>query len=121
MKVFDRYFAGGFGTIRGFKRRYVSPVNVNENSIGGSTMLVGTAELIKPIKNFMFFKVFCDVGNVWWDSFDADFGDLNASIGLGIQFRALPVRLDYGYPIVTKNDHLDGTHGRFHFSITTSF
>ena len=121
VKVFDRYFAGGFGTIRGFKRRYVSPVNVNENSIGGSTMLVGTAELIKPIKNFMFFKIFCDVGNVWWDSFDADFGDLNASIGLGIQFRALPVRLDYGYPIVTKNDHLDGTHGRFHFSITTSF
>ena len=121
VKVFDRYFAGGFGTIRGFKRRYVSPVNVNENPIGGSTMLVGTVEFIKPIKNFMFFKVFCDVGNVWWDSFDADFGDLNASIGVGIQFRALPVRLDYGYPIVTQNDHLDGAHGRFHFSITTSF
>lgn len=121
VKVFDRYFAGGFGTIRGFKRHYVSPVNVNENSIGGSTMLVGTAEFIKPIKNFMFFKVFCDVGNVWWDSFDADFGDLNASIGVGIQFRALPIRLDYGYPIVTQNKHLDGASGRFHFSITTSF
>ena len=121
VRVFDRYFAGGFGTIRGFKRHYVSPVNVNENSIGGSTLLVGTAEFIKPIKNFMFFKLFCDVGNVWWDSFDADLGDLNASIGLGIQFRALPVRLDYGYPIVTQNKHLDDAGGRFHFSITTSF
>lgn len=121
VRVFDRYFAGGFGTIRGFKRHYVSPVNVNENSIGGSTMLVGTMEFIKPIKNFMFFKVFCDVGNVWWDSFDADLSDLNASIGVGIQFRALPIRLDYGYPIITQNKHLDDAGGRFHFSITTSF
>ncbi|MBR6470696.1 MAG: outer membrane protein assembly factor BamA [Victivallales bacterium] len=121
VRVFDRYFAGGFGTIRGFKRHYVSPVNGNENSIGGSTLLVGTAEFIKPIKNFMFFKVFCDVGNVWWDSFDADLGDLNASIGVGIQFKALPLRLDYGYPIVTQNKHLDDASGRFHFSITTSF
>ncbi|MBQ4481546.1 MAG: outer membrane protein assembly factor BamA [Victivallales bacterium] len=121
VRVFDRYFAGGFGTIRGFKRHYVSPVNGNENSIGGSTMLVGTAEFIKPIKNFMFFKVFCDVGNVWWDSFDADLSDLNASIGVGIQFRALPIRLDYGYPIITQNKHLDDASGRFHFSITTSF
>ena len=121
VRIFDRYFAGGYGTIRGFKRHDVSPVNRNENSIGGKTMLVGTTEIIKPIKNFMFFKLFCDVGNVWWDSFDADLGDLNMSIGAGIQFRQVPLRLDYGYPIVTKGKHLDGKSGRFHFSIDYSF
>lgn len=121
IKIFDRYFAGGYGTIRGFKRHEVSPVNRNENSIGGQTMLVGTAEIIKPIKNFMFFKLFCDVGNVWWDSFDADLGDLNASVGVGIQFKQVPIRLDYGYPIHTKGEHLDGRSGRFHFSIDYSF
>ncbi|MCQ2403324.1 MAG: outer membrane protein assembly factor BamA [Lentisphaeria bacterium] len=121
VKIFDRFFAGGYGTIRGFRRHDVSPVNRNENSIGGKTMLVGTAEFIKPIKNFMFFKLFCDVGNVWWDSFDADFGDLNMSIGAGIQFKQVPLRLDYGYPIVTKGEHLDGKSGRFHFSIDYSF
>ncbi len=121
IKIFDRYFAGGYGTLRGFKRHDVSPVNRNENSIGGSTMLVGTAELIKPVKDFMFFKVFCDVGNVWWNDFDADLGDLNASLGLGVQFRQVPIRFDYGFPIITKGDHLDGRSGRFHFSIDYSF
>ncbi|MCQ2396804.1 MAG: outer membrane protein assembly factor BamA [Lentisphaeria bacterium] len=122
VKLFDRYFAGGIGTIRGFKRHDVSPVNRNENSIGGQTMFIGTAELIKPVQDFMFLKLFCDVGNVWWDdNCDYDFGDLNASIGLGIQFRQVPVRLDYGYPIITKGDHLDGRSGRFHFSIDYRF
>ncbi len=121
IKIFDRYFAGGYGTLRGFKRHDVSPVNRNENSIGGQTMLVGTAELIKPVKNFMFLKLFCDVGNVWWDSFDADLGDLNASLGIGVQFRQIPIRLDYGFPVLTQGDHLDGRSGRFHFSIDYSF
>lgn len=121
IKIFDRYFAGGYGTIRGFKRHDVSPVNRNENSIGGQTMLVGTAELIKPVKNFMFLKLFCDAGNVWWDSFDADLGDLNASLGIGVQFRQIPIRLDYGFPILTQGEHLDGKSGRFHFSIDYSF
>ncbi len=121
IKIFDRYFAGGFGTIRGFKRHDVSPVNRNENSIGGQTMLVGTAELIKPVKDFMFVKVFCDAGNVWWDSFDADLGEINSSIGVGIQLKKLPLRLDYGYPVKTEGEHLDGRSGRFHFSIDYSF
>lgn len=121
IKVFDRYFAGGYGTIRGFKRHDVSPVNRNENSIGGNTMLVSTIEFIKPIKDVMFFKIFCDAGNVWWDEFDADLGDFNAAIGLGIQFKKIPVRLDYGYPIMTQGEHLDGRSGRLHFSIDYSF
>ncbi len=121
VRIHDRYFAGGYGTIRGFKRHDVSPVNRNENSIGGNTMVVGTLEFIKPIKNFMFLKVFTDVGNVWWDSWDANLSELNASIGIGVQFRKLPIRLDYGYPIVTEGDHLDGRSGRLHFSIDYSF
>lgn len=121
IKIFDRYFGGGYGTIRGFKRHDVSPVNRNENSIGGNTMVVSSIELIKPVKDMLFFKIFCDIGNVWWDEFDADFGDLNASIGLGIQFRKIPIRLDYGYPIMTKGDHLDGSSGRLHFSLDYSF
>ncbi len=121
VRVFDRYFAGGYGAIRGFRRHYVSPVNRNENSIGGKTMLVATAELIQPVKDVMFLKLFTDWGNVWWDSWDADLGEINGSVGVGIQFRRIPIRLDYGYPVVTHGEHLKGCGGRFHFSIDYSF
>lgn len=122
IRIFDRYFGGGIGTIRGFKRRDVSPVNSNDNSIGGLSMLTGTAELITPVKDFMYFSVFTDVGNVWWeDDFGSDPLELNVSVGVGIQFKALPIRLDYGYPVHTEGDHLDGRGGRFHFNIMYSF
>ena len=121
IKIFDRYFGGGYGTIRGFKRRDVSPVNYNENPIGGLTMLMASVELIKPIKDFMFVSLFTDIGNTWWDSFDADLGDLNMSVGVGVQFKAVPIRLDYGYPVKTAGEYLDGKSGRFHFNIGISY
>lgn len=121
IKIFDRYFGGGYGTIRGFKRRDVSPVNYNENPIGGLTMLMASVELIKPVKDFMFVSLFTDIGNTWWDSFDADLGELNMSIGVGVQFKAVPIRLDYGYPVKTSGEYLDGKSGRFHFNIGISY
>ncbi|HQL09424.1 MAG TPA: BamA/TamA family outer membrane protein, partial [Lentisphaeria bacterium] len=118
---FDRYFAGGVGSLRGFKRRNVSPIDQYENPMGGNSMLLGSAEILMPVKNFMFFSVFTDIGNVWWDEFDTDISKLNMSVGLGIQFRALPISLYYGVPVSTDYDHLDGKSGRFHFNIGYSY
>lgn len=119
--IFDRYFAGGVGSLRGFKRRDVSPIDQYENPMGGNSMLLGSIEVLKPVKNFMYFSVFMDVGTVWWDEFDTNFSKLNMSVGLGIQLRALPISLYYGVPVSTGYDHLDGKSGRFHFNIGYSF
>lgn len=119
--IFDRYFAGGVGSLRGFKRRDVSPIDQYENPMGGNSMLLGSVEILMPVKNFMFFSVFTDIGNVWWDEFDTDISKLNMSVGLGIQFRALPISLYYGVPVSTDYDHLDGKSGRFHFNIGYSY
>ncbi|MBO4512924.1 MAG: outer membrane protein assembly factor BamA [Victivallales bacterium] len=119
MAIFDRYFAGGIGTVRGFKRRDVAPVDCYKDPLGGNSMFTGTVEIIKPIKDFMFVSTFMDAGNVWWD--ECDFGKLNYSIGLGVQFRALPISIYYGYPISTAYDHLDGKSGRIHFNIGISY
>ncbi len=119
MAIFDRYFAGGIGTVRGFKRRDVAPVDCYKDPLGGNSMFTGTVEIIKPIKDFMFVSTFMDAGNVWWD--ECDFGKLNYSIGLGVQFRALPISIYYGYPISTAYDHLDGKSGRVHFNIGISY
>lgn len=119
--IFDRYFAGGVGTIRGFRRRDVAPVDRHEDPIGGSTMLTGTVELLQPVKDIMFASIFSDFGNVWYDAADIDVSDLCLSVGFGVQFRALPVSLYYGYPLMKSYDHLDGRGGRFHFSIGFSY
>ena len=119
--IFDRYFAGGIGTMRGFKRRDVAPVDAFDDPLGGNTIITGTIEFMKPVKDFMYFCTFFDIGNVWWDSFDFDAADLNMSIGIGIQFKAIPLNMYYGYPIRTGYDHLDNSHGRFHFNIGYMF
>ena len=119
--IFDRYFAGGLGTVRGFRRRDVAPVDCFEDPYGGHSMFTGTIELIKPIQNFMFVSTFIDAGNAWWDDFDVDFGDLNYSVGVAVQFKGFPINISYGYPISTTWDHLDGVHGRLHFNIGISY
>ena len=119
--IFDRYFAGGISTIRGFKRRVVAPVDAFEDSLGGSTILTGTVELLKPVKDFMYLCTFVDAGNVWWESYDFDADDINVSVGVGIQFKAIPLNLYYGYPVRTGYEHLDGSSGRFHFNIGYTF
>ena len=119
--IFDRYFAGGIGSMRGFKRRDVAPVDAFDDPLGGNTFLCGTAELLKPVKDFVYLSTFIDIGNVWWDSFEFDADDLNMSIGVGLQFKAIPLNLYYGYPIRTGYDHLDHKSGRFHFNIGYTF
>ncbi|MDX9979570.1 MAG: BamA/TamA family outer membrane protein, partial [Lentisphaeria bacterium] len=122
--VFDRFFAGGPGTIRGFDRREVGPVDDDwrENPMGGKTMAVGSVELIRPLASWAQVSVFSDFGNVWADSFEIS-GGINASVGIGLQLQLPvgPISLAYGFPVLTDQKHLSGNSGRLHFSIGTSF
>lgn len=119
--IFDRYFAGGAGSLRGFDYREVGPVDAGEHPIGGESRFVGNVEWAYEVAGALFIYPFLDVGNVWADSFDFSPGDLNASVGVGMQLKALPLRLEYGFPILTSWDHLEGSSGHFHFNIGWSF
>ena len=118
--IFDRYFAGGIGTVRGFKRRKVAPVDCYEDPLGGNSLLTASIELIKPVKNFAFLSTFVDAGNVWWDDFEMKLDDLNYSVGVGIQFKTIPVSIYYGHPIETTYDHMSKS-GRLHFNIGITY
>jgi outer membrane protein insertion porin family len=119
--IFDRYFAGGPSTLRGFDYREVGPVDAGEDPVGGKSRLLGSVELAREVADALFLYTFVDAGNVWEDSFGFDPSEINASVGVGLQLKVLPVRLEYGYPIITDWDHLDGSSGRFHFNIGYSF
>ncbi len=117
--IFDRFFAGGPGTVRGFDYREVSPADSNGDSLGGQSLFTATAELRIPIVETVKFIVFMDAGNVWEDDWDYNPSELNASVGFGFRIilPVAPLSIDYGYPIMTDQDHLDDSNGQIHFKI----
>ncbi len=49
LPFFDNYFAGGTGSVRGFRNNSLGPRDSNGNPIGGSTKIIGNAELFFPV------------------------------------------------------------------------
>ncbi len=104
----DRLFLGGGRSIRGFRYRDVGPKVVPAESgqgryhpVGGQTLAMASAEYTVPLFQFLRLAAFYDVGGVWTEAFDADFGRLASSYGFGIRFDipGFPIRLDYAIPI----------------------
>ena len=119
--IFDRYFAGGATSFRGFSRREISPKDINEDPLGGQSILLGSVELIfplHPLPEQFLGAVFCDVGNVWADPYDWDPSDVNVSVGAGLLLNLPigPIRLEYGFPIHVTDDTIDDS-GEFHFNL----
>jgi outer membrane protein assembly complex protein YaeT len=102
--VYERFFAGGFRSIRGFQFRGVGP-DINGFKVGGDFMVLNSVEYQIPIKanDQIYFVTFVDSGTVTpradkWD-------DYRVSAGFGIRFVVpmlgpVPIALDFGFPIV---------------------
>ncbi|UCC96113.1 MAG: BamA/TamA family outer membrane protein, partial [Candidatus Omnitrophota bacterium] len=64
--IYERFFAGGAHTVRGYHERKVGPIDpVTEDPIGGEAMFVGNIEYTYPLVDFLKVAVFFDTGNVW--------------------------------------------------------
>ena len=102
--VYERFFAGGFTTIRGFQWRGVGP-NVNGFFTGGDFMLLNSLEYQVPVvaKDNIFLVGFVDSGTV--SPRINDFQNYAVSVGFGIRFTVpmlgpVPIALDFGFPVV---------------------
>ena len=114
--IYDRFFAGGMNTIRGYEFRDVGPSDVNGDELGGNSILLGTMELDVPLFKRVNGAVFMDAGNVWSSSYSWNPFDINVTFGLGVRLD-LPIgmlRLDYGVPIYNVNEN--DSSGRLHFN-----
>lgn len=127
--VFERFYAGGRTSLRGFEYYGVSPVDViTEEQIGGESMLVGSAEYSIPLlTNDLRLVGFVDAGYVEEDAEDllSGWDKLRVGTGFGLRWR-LPalgnsaLAIDIGFPVVredfddTRNFHLSlGGMGAF--------
>lgn len=114
----ERYYLGGASSLRGWGRHRISPLNESGIQLGGNTMAEGSAELRFPVYELLHGALFVDAGNVWYDSYYYDLGDLRYNAGVGVRLRTPigPVRLDFATPVIN-----DGFNLQFFISIGHAF
>jgi outer membrane protein insertion porin family len=122
LHVADRLYLGGGRTLRGFDYRGVGPKALYAEpgfedsgyyrSVGGQTLAMASAEYGIPLGKWFRLVGFFDIGNVWSDPFDADFGEYAASYGVGIRIDlpGFPIRFDYAIPIEEDDEYTDTRH-----------
>jgi outer membrane protein insertion porin family len=120
--VYERFYAGGANTIRGYKERRVGPEGERGDPIGGRLRAIFNAEYTHRLTNNLKWAFFYDIGNVWANhqELDSDQLKLKSSIGTGFRVKTPlgPIRLDYGYAL---NPKPGDAKGRFHFSMSHEF
>jgi outer membrane protein insertion porin family len=132
--IYERFFAGGAYTIRGYEERKVGPVDPGSNEpLGGASMVVGNIEYTYPLFSFLKVAAFYDVGNVWETAGDifsnknangvANTGGFKSGFGLGLRINTPigPIMLDYGIPMNKVGGEDTKKSGRFHFSASHGF
>jgi outer membrane protein insertion porin family len=104
--VYERFFAGNFGSLRGFQYRGVGPRDLGQN-VGGVFEALGSVEYQFPLSaNDMFHQVvFCDFGTV---ENNYEFSNMRVSVGTGLRmvipaFGPLPLCFDLAFPVEKAN------------------
>ncbi len=96
----QRFYAGGSGTVRGYRYQSVGPQFNDGNPIGGTAINAGQAEFRQRIGPSLGFVVFLDGGQVSRNVNPLD-STLRFGAGAGVRYYTAigPLRLDFGVPI----------------------
>ena len=128
--VFEKFYGGGIGSIRGFDYRGVSPRGLQYNPvappvtprrkdpIGSDWILTANAEVVMPLNSEVISALFfVDTGTI-------ETGGIRAAVGTGIQillpqwFGPTPMRFEIAYPFMKDSDDETRT---FSFSVGSLF
>lgn len=121
--IYERFYAGGANTIRGYEERSVGPVDpVTSDPLGGEALAVFNIEYTVPLLDFVKGALFVDTGNVWSQAGDIGRGGFKTGVGFGVRIKTPigPLKLDYGIPL-NKQPGKESKEGRFHFSMSHGF
>ena len=107
--IFERFFAGGYGSLRGFEYRGVAPIDEKTgDQIGGDILVVMNAEYLVPIyKDILRAAVFVDTGKADEKVSDINLNNFRLSTGVGLRVN-IPflgrstIAIDYGIPVIKE-------------------
>ena len=111
---FKNFYVGGVNSVRGYDNgaigpRDIDPVTGLDYAIGGTTRIVGNAEIFTPvpfIKNSSQFRLsaFMDAGDVYGNGQTISLGDMRYSAGVGVSWYSPfgPLKLVLARPLNAK-------------------
>jgi outer membrane protein insertion porin family len=123
---FKSFYAGGPGSVRGYRAFSLGPQDALGNTLGGTRKISGSAEILFPLPGAQMDKslrlaAFIDAGQVYGATEKIALGDLRYSAGVGLAWTSPfgPLRLSFGQPLNEKKgfDRKD----RLQFTFGTTF
>ncbi len=125
LPFYERYYAGGLRSVRGFRGNTLGPRYLNKEAKGGDFKVNGTAEMIMKIPGMqenrnLRWSVFLDAGQVYPSISDFEAGDLRYSTGVSLAWQSPigPMLFSYGFPV---NDKEEDRKQKAQFSIGIPF
>jgi translocation and assembly module TamA len=105
-----RFFAGGDASVRGFAYQSISPVNDNNESVGGQFLTTASLEYNYTLRKQWALAAFIDTGRAYKNASDP----YRVGIGFGLRWLSPvgPLRVDVGYGISEEEKPV-----RLHLSI----
>jgi outer membrane protein insertion porin family len=115
---FERYFVGGSSTVRGHRRRWLSPRGMGGVFVGGHLQLINNIELRLPIlkdklHRRLWTAAFFDVGRAFRRI--SEVGDFGYGVGIGLRYVVDlweihgVLRADYGFNPAREGDDTRST------------
>ncbi len=113
-------YAGGGGSVRGYERRFVGPLDAEGDPEGGLSALEASLELRARVWGDLGGVLFVDAGSVSRESYPGFEEGVQVAVGTGVRYYspAGPIRLDVAFPV---NGRDEDDFFQFYFSIGQAF
>ena len=101
----QRFYAGGSGTIRGYRYQSVGPMfPIDGNPTGGTAINAGTIEFRQRVGAALGFATFVDAGNVSRNLNPLN-GSVKVGVGAGVRYYTPlgPLRVDVAVPLQRRS------------------
>jgi len=125
LPFFKGFYAGGTGSVRGYRSFSLGPQDAQGNALGGNRRVVGNVELLFPMPGAAQDKsirlaAFLDAGQVYASGQKVDLSDLRYSAGLALVWSSPlgPLKLSFAEPL---NDKPSDRLQRLQFTFGTVF